>query len=114
MMKYLLMVYRDETRWEVMPAHERAAFEDACLASEQDLTRSLHLIGVQRLENNPAITIKIVDGHPSFNSGPAAGEQNQLIQLLFLQARDLNAAIQIASQMPHARAGTIEVRPVLG
>ncbi len=113
MMKYLLLVYRDEARWEAIPVCERTVFEEACRASEQDLIHSLHLIGVQRLEDKTALTIKIVDGHPSLTNGPASGEQKQLIQLLFIQAWDLNAAIQIASQMPHARAGAIEVRPII-
>ena len=113
MMKYLLMVYRDETRWETMSAREHTDFEHACRASEQDMTLSLHLIGVQQLENTGALTMTIVDRHPSLTSVPASEEQKQLMQLLFIQARDLNAAIHIASQMPHARAGAIEVRPIL-
>lgn len=112
-MKYLLLVYRDETLWQAISTRGHAAFEDACRASEQDLIRSLHLIGIQRLEDNTTLTVKFVDGHPSLTNGSASGQQKQLIQLLFIHARDLNAAIQIASQMPHARAGAIEVRPIM-
>lgn len=112
-MKYLLLVYRDETQWQAISTRGQIAFEEACRASEQDLIRSLHLIGIQRLENNTALTLKIVDGHPSVTDSPACGRQKQLIQLLCIQAWDLNAAIQVASQMPHARAGAIEVRPII-
>ena len=113
MMKYVLLAYRNETRWEAMSASERATFEAACRASEQDLIRSLHLIDVQRPQSNTALTVRIVDGIPSLSDGPVSGGQQQLIQLLFIQTRDLNAAIQIALQMPHARAGAIEVRPIV-
>jgi hypothetical protein len=53
-----------------------------------------------------------VNGKVSLSDGPVAGSQEQLIKLLFIQARDLNAAIQIASKMPQAQAGPIEVRPI--
>jgi hypothetical protein len=36
-------------------------------------------------------------------------EARDIIQLLFIQTRDLNTAIQIASKMPQAQAGSIEV-----
>ena len=96
-----------------MSASERSAFEQACRASEQDLIRSLHLIDIQGLQDNTALTLRIVDGNPSLTDGPMLAGQEQLVQLLFIQARDLNAAIQIASQMPQARAGPIEVRPIV-
>jgi hypothetical protein len=113
MMKYLLLAYRDEKRWEAMSASEHAAFEEACQASEQDLIHSLHLIDVKGLQNNTALTVRIVNGKVSLSDGPVAGSREQLIKLLFIQARDLNAAIQIASKMPQARAGPIEVRPIV-
>ncbi|MGZ9167010.1 MAG: YciI family protein [Anaerolineales bacterium] len=112
MMKYVLLAYRDEERWESMSVVERAALEEACQASEQDLIRSLHLIDVQGLQNNTALTVRIVDGNVSLTDGPVQGGQEQLIQLLIIQARDLNTAIQIASQMPQARGVPIEVRPI--
>ncbi len=113
MMNYVLLAYRDEKRWEAMSASERAAFEEACRASEQDLIHSFHLIDVKGLQNNTALTVRIVNGKVSLTDGPVAGSQEQLIQLLFIQARDLNAAIQIASKMPQARGGPIEVRPIV-
>jgi hypothetical protein len=114
MMEYVLLAYRDEKRWEAMSANERAAFEEACQASEQDLIHSLHLVDIKSLQNNTALTVRIVNGQVSLADGPVPGSQEQLIQLLFIRARDLNAAIQIASKMPQARAGPIEVRPVVG
>ncbi len=113
MMNYVLLAYRDEKRWEAMSASERAAFEEACQASEQDLIHSLHLIDVKGLQNNTALTVRIVNGKVSLTDSPIVGSQEQLIQLLFMQARDLNAAIQIASKMPQARGGPIEVRPIV-
>ena len=112
-MKYVLLAYRDEERWKSMSAGEHADFEAARRASEQDLIRSLHLIDVRDLQGNSALTVRVVDGRLSLADGPADGSRGQLVQLLFIQARDLNTAIQIASKMPQAQAGTIEVRPLV-
>ena len=91
---------------------ERTAFEEARQASEQDLNRSLHLIDVRDLQNDGTLTVRVLDGRLSLTDGSAARSQGPLIQLLFIQARDLNTAIQIASKMPQAQAGVIEVRPL--
>ena len=112
-MKYVLLAYRDEKRWASMSASERSAFEQASQASEQELIRSLHLVDVQGLQDNTALTVKIVDGNLSLTDGPMLVGHEQLVQFLFIQARDLNAAIQIALHMPQARAGLIEVRPIV-
>jgi hypothetical protein len=112
-MKYILLAYRDEERWKSMSDGERTAFEAACRASEQDLTRSVHLLDVRDLQTDGALTVRIVDGRLALTDGPAPGCQGQLIQLLLIQARDLNTAIQIASKMPQAQAGAIEVRPLV-
>jgi hypothetical protein len=113
MMQYILLAYRDEKRWAAMSASERASFEAACQSREQELIHSLHLIDVKNLENNTALTVRIVDGEVSLTDRPVAGSEEQLIQLLFIQAMDLNAAIQIALKMPHTRGGPIEVKSIV-
>jgi len=111
-MKYILLVYRDEERWDAMSTGERLAFEEACQASEQDLIQGLHLIEVRDLQQDIALSVRVVNERISVNDGFVAAKQEQLIQLLFIQAWDLNAAIQIASTMPQARAGFIVLREV--
>ena len=113
MMKYVFLVYRDEQRWETLSVSERNTFNETCQASEQDLIRSFHLIDVKGLQNNSILTVRIVNGRIVLTDDSLSGSREQLIRLLFIQARDLNAAIQIASQMPQARAGPIEVRPIV-
>lgn len=109
MMKYVLLAYRDVTWWEALSALERAAFETACQVSEHDLRHRLHLLDVQNLEQT-ALTLKRVNDHLSLVDDPVSGNRVQLVQLFFIQARDLNGAIQLASQMPQMQGGPIEVR----
>ena len=113
MMKYVFLVYRDEQQWKALSVSERNAFHGTCQSSQQDLIRSFQLIDVKGLQDNTTLTLRIVNGKVFVTDDSLSGSREQLIQLLFVQARDLNAAIHIASQMPQARAGTIELRQIL-
>jgi hypothetical protein len=114
-MKYVLLAYRDKNRWDEMSAQERDAFESACLANEQDLRQSGYLVAVETVQNSStAIIVQIVNGRLSLTGGPFDETRGQLSHLFFINARDLNEAIRVASKMPQAHAGPIEIRPVLG
>jgi hypothetical protein len=114
-MKYVFLAYRDEKQWEAMSAAEREALENACLVHEQDLRQSGRLVAVEGLQSSStALTVRIVHGQVSLTEGPVAGTPGQLIRIFFIRARDLNEAILVASKMPQARMGPIEVRPVMG
>jgi len=52
------------------------------------------------------------NGKVSVADGPFVETNEQLIRLFFINARDLNEAIHVASKMPQARGGPIEVRPM--
>ncbi len=60
-----------------------------------------------------ATTIRLREGKPLFTDGPFAETREQLGGYFLLDAKDLNAAIHIASRIPAARKGTVEVRPVM-
>lgn len=113
-MKYVFLAYRDEKQWDAMSASERDALENACRASRQDLRQSGHLFAIEDLQSSStAITVRVVDGKVSLTDGLFAETKGPLIGLFFINARDLNEAIQVASKMPQARRGPIEVRPLM-
>jgi hypothetical protein len=113
-MKYLFLAYRDEKQWEAMSAGERDALENACLANEQDLRQSGHLLAVEDLQSSrTAITVRVVNDKVTLTNGPSTETNRQPIQLFFINARDLNEAIRVASKMPQARRGPIEIRPIM-
>ncbi len=112
-MKYVFFVYRDDRQWEATSPRERDDFEAACRASEWNLRHSRHLVDVQGLQSSPALMVRVLNGKVSLTEGPVVEPKGQLTQLLFIRARDLNQAIQIASKMPQAREGLIEVRSII-
>ena len=60
-----------------------------------------------------ATTVRVRNGKLSTTDGPFAETKEQLGGFYLISARDLNEAIQIASRIPSARIGSIEVRPVI-
>ncbi len=59
-----------------------------------------------------ATTVRVRNGKMSVTDGPFAETKEQLAGFYLVEAADLNEAIQLASKIPPARVGTIEVRPV--
>jgi hypothetical protein len=112
--KYVFLAVQDEKHLEAMSPAARLVFEEACRASEQELRRSGHLYAMEDLQkDSTAIAVQILDGRLSFTDSPFISTKGLSVRLFFIQARDLNAAIQIASKMPQAHQGFIEVRPIL-
>jgi hypothetical protein len=111
-MKYLLLAYRDEKRWEAMSTSERDAFENACLANDEMLRQSGHLLAGEGLQSSSVTTVWVRNDQLSVTDSPFNQTKEPLIGSFFIDARDLNHAIQVAAKMPQAREGAIEVRPV--
>jgi hypothetical protein len=113
-MKYLFLAYHDETLFASLPADEREALDEACLANDEALRMSGHLLAVEGLQGSDmATTVRVQNGNLLLDAGPLVATNAHLSELFFIEARDLNEAIQIAARMPQARGGPIEVRPVL-
>lgn len=113
-MKYVFLAYPDQNLLEAMSPGARVVFEEACQANEQDLRRRGHLYATEDLQNNNAIlTVQVVNGKLCFTDSPFVSTRGLSIRLFFIHARDLNVAIQIASNMPQAGGGMIEVRPIV-
>ncbi len=77
------------------------------------LKKNGHLLAVEQLEPvQTAITVRVRNGKLSVTDGPFAETKEQVGGFFLIEARDLNEAIQVASQFPSARFGSLEVRPV--
>jgi len=113
-MKYLCLVYADEARLAAMSQREVDELIDETTANNQELQASGHLLLAEALEHvEGAVTVRVRDGKLSATDGPFAETNEQLGGFVFIEARDLNEAIQIAGRIPSARIGSIEVRPVI-
>jgi len=112
-MQYLCMVYQEETKLDALSESEHDAMVSELRDYCEDLRQSGHYIASSPLQPvQTATTIRVRNGKLSITDGPFAETKEQLGGFYLIEARDLNDAIRIASQMPPARLGCIEVRPV--
>src|SRR5581483_2014228 len=105
-MKYLCLVYLEEQKLHAVPDRE-------CAACGDGLRHSGHLMAAEALQPvETATTVRVRNGRVSVTDGPFAETKEQLAGFYLVEARDLNEAIQLASKIPPAREGSVEVRPV--
>jgi hypothetical protein len=105
-MKYLCLVYGEEKEIGAMT-------DDECMAYDRSLRNGGKCLASEALQPvHTAATVRVRDGKVSVRDGPFAETKEFLAGFYLIDAADLNDAIQIASQMPPARVGSIEVRPV--
>lgn len=113
-MKYVCLVYTNDADFAHLDTSELNALDEASLAHDEELDARGHLIAAEALQPvREAVTIRVRDGKMSATDGPFAETTEQLGGFVYLNARDLNEAIQIAAEMPIARYASIEVRPVM-
>ena len=105
-MKYLCLVYGDEKAMQAMDDRRCAAFHDGVRSSG-------HCVSAEALQPvSDATTVRVRNGKVSVTDGPFAETKECLAGFYLMEARDLNEAIQLASRIPPAEIGSIEVRPV--
>jgi hypothetical protein len=105
-MKYLCLVYGEEKKITAMT-------DDECMAYDQSLRSGGRCIASEALQPvHTAATVRVRGGKLSVTDGPFAETKEFLAGFYLIDAADRNEAIRIASQMPPARVGSIEVRPV--
>jgi hypothetical protein len=110
-MKYLLLIYMEEN------AMSDAERQD-CYAESTRLCHALREQG-RFLSANPlqpvatATSVQVRGGKRLVTDGPFAETREKLGGYYLVDAANLDEAIGIASQIPGARKGTVEIRPVL-
>ena len=105
-MKYLCLVYLEPDKLHAVPDRE-------CAACGHGLRERGVLLSAEALQpTETAATVRVRNGKVVVTDGPFAETKEQLAGFYLVDAHDLNEAIQIASKIPPAREGSVEVRPV--
>lgn len=112
-MRYLCLVYFDEKKFAAFTKAEQEALIAEALAYVDELRKSGHYVASDALQPvNTATTLRLHKSKVSLTDGPFAETKEQLGGFFLIEARDLNEALHVASKIPPARLGAIEVRPV--
>jgi hypothetical protein len=115
-MQYVMLIYQGTTplpgtqEWETLSDDEqKTVYADyEAINKTEGVTPGLPL----GLPEN-ATTVRVDDGKTLVTDGPFIGIKEAIGGFFVLEADNLDAAIELASQIPAARlGGAIEVRPV--
>jgi hypothetical protein len=113
-MKYLCLIYNQEKNLEGLSKAEWDSLKEEYFAFTDGIRSSGHHLDSGGLQfTRTARTVRVRDGKLSATDGPFAETSEQLGGYYLIEARDLNDAIQVASRIPSARMGSIEVRPIM-
>jgi hypothetical protein len=105
-MKYLCLVYGEEKEIAALT-------DDECMAYDQVLRNAGRCLASEALQPvQTAATVRVRNGKVSVRDGPFTETKEHLAGFYLIDATDLNDAVQVASQIPPARVGSIEVRPI--
>ena len=84
-----------------------------CVAYDEQIRASGQCLASEALQPAAtATTVRVRNGKLSVTDGPFAETKEILAGFYMIEARDLNEAIQVASRIPPAEVGCIEVRPI--
>ena len=116
-MKYMLLIQQGTTpvpgseEWERLSEDE----QKAVYAAYQSINETPGLTpGVRMGPPETATTVRVEGGSTLTTDGPFVETKEALGGYLFLEAPDLDAAIELAARIPAASmGGAIEIRPVV-
>jgi hypothetical protein len=109
-MKYMLLVYGAEDAWT--PSERQECMVESTKLCH-DLASKGKYYGASPLHPVATATcVKVRGGHRITTDGPFAETTEQLGGYFLVEAANLDEAIAIASRIPGATKGTVEIRPV--
>jgi hypothetical protein len=111
-MKYMLLIYLDEN------GSPNEAERQKCYVESTEYAQKLHangkFLGAAPLHpTSMATSVRMNGGKPLVTDGPFAETREQLGGFFLVDAKDLDEAITIASEIPAGKWGTVEIRPVV-
>ncbi len=110
-MKYMLLIYAAESCWTEQERHE-------CMLESKAICDELESDG-KLLAASPlhpvatATSVRVRDGQSQITDGPFAETTEQLGGYYIIDVNDLDEAIAIATRLPPAKKGSVEIRPLL-
>jgi hypothetical protein len=114
-MKFLLLLYGDESTWVDASPDEIQRVMKEYEAFDRELVESgIYLAGEGLQPTGTATTVRLTSGETVLTDGPFAETREQLGGFYLLDCGDLDEAARWASKVPGlAEDGCVEVRPVM-
>ena len=113
-MQYMLLIYDEERVLASMSDAERDSFMQEYFVYTQSLRDSGAFVNGDALQPTAtATTVTVRDGETITTDGPFAETKEQLGGFYILDCGSMEEAVELASKIPSATYGSIEVRPVM-
>jgi hypothetical protein len=115
---YALLIYSDQSRWADLSDEEKVALRaeemPRWIAVMEELGKAdPKLAGYELDEQGTAKVVRVRDGERIVTDGPFAETKEVLGGAFILDLPDLDEAIRLASLVPSADYGSMEIRPIL-
>ena len=109
--QYLLLFYNDEQAWADRSDAERNAIVGEYMALADELRkRGEYVTGAPLRPTSASTTVRVRDGEQVVTDGPFAETKEQLGGFFLIEAASFAEACAVATRVPAARYGSVEVR----
>jgi hypothetical protein len=113
-MKYMLLVHHSEQVLGALSENELQKLREESVRLANEINSSGQYVDAAPLQAaSTATCVRVREGKRLVTDGPFAETREQLGGYFLITAKDLDEAIDIAGQIPGARIGAIEIRPVV-
>ena len=112
-MKYMLLVYWNETQRKSATKEQMAETFSAYMAYTEALKKAgAFLAGSGLQDSSTATVVRAPDGKARVLNGPYIESKEQLGGYYLIEAADLDGALAWAARCPGAQQDAVEVRPL--
>lgn len=112
-MRFLCAVHHDEDALAALGDAEGRTLTRDSIAYDDELTMSGHMVLAHALKSTREARTVRARGRTVVTDGPFAETKEQLVGFILIEAEDIDEAVAVASRIPLARTGAIEVRPIM-
>jgi len=117
-MKYALLILEGDVTWNDLPDEEKARLRAEEMPRWMALMEELgkadpEMKGYELDARESARVVRVRDGERLLTDGPFAETKEAIAGLFVVELPDLDEALRLASMIPSAETGAIEVRPVV-
>lgn len=113
-MKYLLMIYLNDSMFESLSEDERNAIFAGHDTLIQKIRESGEFVGTAALANpTQSKTVRVRNGATSATDGPYIETKEYLAGYYVVDCESIERAIELAAMIPDAGFTGIEIRPVM-